>query len=281
MDCLKLIKASAILTQVDIISIKLNKKDLEDKHSGKTRLPAVVTVGDELVLGERGNENSRWMSEWLKQNFHPAGIQLSLPDDGDTIAQWLKELLKGGHFPILVAGGIGGTHDDCTRAGIAQALGVPLTRHPECWEILVARYDGREMNESRSNMAMLPEGCTLIENPHGAPGFEMGGIFAFPGFPNMLQAMLPVLQDRFGPQGQESQMHEQQVRLKTREGDISDAVREFSRLHPECRLGIYAHSGSSWGEVSLRFRYPDSRDDLSLEFRQFVKGLGRPVISEP
>ncbi len=44
----------------------------------------MVTVGDELVLGERGNENSRWMSEWLKLNLRPAGVQLSLPDDVET-----------------------------------------------------------------------------------------------------------------------------------------------------------------------------------------------------
>ena len=66
----------------------------------------MVTVGDELVLGERGNENSRWMSEWLKLNLRPAGVQLSLPDDVETIAQWLKQLLQENHFPVLVAGGL-------------------------------------------------------------------------------------------------------------------------------------------------------------------------------
>ena len=54
----------------------------------------MVTVGDELVLGERGNENSRWMSEWLKMNLRSAGVQLSLPDDVEPIAQWLKHLLQ-------------------------------------------------------------------------------------------------------------------------------------------------------------------------------------------
>ncbi len=62
----------------------------------------MVTVGDELVLGERGNENSRWMSEWLKLNLRSAGVQLSLPDDVETIAQWLKQLLQENHFPVLI-----------------------------------------------------------------------------------------------------------------------------------------------------------------------------------
>ena len=72
----------------------------------------------------------------------------------------------------------------------------------------------------------MPQACKLyeisiipitnnlkIKNPYGAPGFEIGGIFAFPGFPNMLQAMLPNLQDRFGPQP-ESKMLEQQIRAQ-------------------------------------------------------------------
>ena len=65
----------------------------------------MVTVGDELVLGERGNENSRWMSEWLKLNLRPAGVQLSLPDDLETIAQWLKRLLQKTIFQFWSQGG--------------------------------------------------------------------------------------------------------------------------------------------------------------------------------
>ena len=65
---------------------------MKTKRTEKKPLPAIVTVGDELVLGEHGNENSRWMAEWLKHHFRPAVIQLSLPDDIPIIAQWLKEL---------------------------------------------------------------------------------------------------------------------------------------------------------------------------------------------
>ncbi len=246
----------------------------------KTRLdhPAIVTVGDELVLGERSNENAQWMSDQLKRYQRPAGIVLSLPDNIGTIAYWLKQLRDYRGFPILVSGGIGGTHDDCTRAGIAKAVDVPLARHEECWELLASRY-GAEFNESRSNMTVLPQGCRLIHNPLGAPGFHIEGIYAFPGFPNMLKAMLPPVLDEIAPPLPGAHMKEVEVRLRTREGDIADQVRRFSEIHPDARLGIYAHSSKSWGEVSLRFRYPETNTELEDEFMAFVENLNCPRVS--
>lgn len=239
---------------------------------------AIVTVGDELVLGERSNENAQWMSNQLKHHQRLPAVVLSLPDHIEIIAYWLKQLQNARCFPILVSGGIGGTHDDCTRAGIAKAVDVPLTRHPECWELLASRY-GAEFNESRSNMTILPEGCQLIHNPLGAPGFHIKGIHAFPGFPEMLKAMLPPVLEKLAPPVSGKRMMEEEIRLRTREGDIADAVRQFSESHPDARLGIYAHSGKSWGEVSLRFRYPETNTRLHEEFIAFVEQLNCPRLS--
>ena len=100
--------------------------------------PAVITVGEELVWGELANGNQQWMLQWLKEQDQPAGIAMTLPDHQDTIAKWLRELHKE-FSPLIVSGGIGGTHDDCTRQAIAQSLGIPIIRHPECYSILVKR----------------------------------------------------------------------------------------------------------------------------------------------
>ncbi len=151
--------------------------------------PAVVTVGDELMFGERPNDNQQWLLEALQERGHPAELALTLPDAVAIIAVWLRTLLREHCFPVLVSGGLGGTHDDCTREGIANTLQVPLTRHHDCFEILAAKY-GEQFTAGRQRMAMLPEGCELIANPIGAPGFFLAGVYAFPGFPNMLRPMV-------------------------------------------------------------------------------------------
>ncbi|HEY5789328.1 MAG TPA: molybdopterin-binding protein, partial [Gammaproteobacteria bacterium] len=54
--------------------------------------PAVVTVGDELVLGERDDGNRRWLLAQLQAHGHPAEIALSLPDDVALIGYWVAAL---------------------------------------------------------------------------------------------------------------------------------------------------------------------------------------------
>lgn len=130
---------------------------------------------------------------------------MQLPDDAASIGEWVAQLKATGHRPILISGGMGGTHDDKTREGVALALRLPLVRHAECDTILAARYavaaDGLGYTEERQRMALLPDGAALIANPIGAPGLAMvdAGIYAFPGFPSMLHPMATDVLDALMP----------------------------------------------------------------------------------
>ena len=94
-------------------------------------------------------------------------------------------------------------------------------------------------------MAMLPQGCALIDNPVGAPGFSIGGIFAFPGFPKMLQPMftnvltqLEAATDKSSG-GDFSLLRTQEAELATSEGVIADIVETWAAAHPDLKVGIY------------------------------------------
>jgi molybdenum cofactor synthesis domain-containing protein len=232
--------------------------------------PAVVTVGDELILGELANGNLQWMLQWLKEQGQPAGTAITLPDHVEVIGNWLRKLRED-YSPILVSGGIGGTHDDCTRAGIARALDVPLVRHRECYGQLKEKYQDR-LNEARSRMADLPEGASLIPNTHGAPGFYLQNIFAFPGFPSMLQEMVPQTLDLWTlPHAQWAEEEEQ---LEIPEGDAAAAVETFSRAWPSARLGIYADSNLTLPrKIKLRLRYPATEHEVHNAFATLVQRL--------
>jgi molybdopterin-biosynthesis enzyme MoeA-like protein len=232
--------------------------------------PAVITVGDELVWGELANGNQQWILQWLKEQNQPAGIAMTLPDVQDTIAKWLRDLHKEFH-PLIVSGGIGGTHDDCTRQAIAQSLRIPIICHPECYSILEKKYHKR-FNEARARMADLPEGCALIENIQGAPGFYIQGIFAFPGFPSMLKAMLPTTLPIW--KKSTAEWKTQEIILDIPEGDAAMAVEKFSKEWPTARLGIYAHSlQHATRRVTLRLRYPAKASHVQKAFEELVHQL--------
>jgi nicotinamide-nucleotide amidase len=91
---------------------------------------------------------------------------------------------------VLITGGLGPTPDDVTAAGIADAFGVPLVRHPEAeaWLTELLQRRGIPPSQTLLKQAELPEGSDWLPNPVGtAPGIwmERDGkvVIAMPGVP--------------------------------------------------------------------------------------------------
>lgn len=241
--------------------------------------PAVVTVGNELLYGERNNDNQTWLLHRLWELGIPARLALSLPDEIALIGAEIARLKTARFGPILVSGGIGGTHDDCTRQGIAAGLGVPLARHEECHRILSERY-GERYNRQRQRMAELPRGCALIANPLGAPGFHLGGVYAFPGFPTMLKPMVEgVLAELLGDR-RPATLETRDYTLPLAEGIVAGPLEAFSQAHPQLSIGIYPSTKKLRREVTVRLRYAPADKALADELGALLRAL-RPESPAP
>jgi molybdenum cofactor synthesis domain-containing protein len=236
--------------------------------------PAVVTVGDELIFGERDDDNRRWLLDLLQERGHGAEVAMTLPDSVDTVARWLQTLLAARCFPILVSGGIGGTHDDCTREGIAKALNVPLARHQTCFETLAAKF-GLQFTTGRQRMAMLPEGCELIANPFGAPGFFLGRIYAFPGFPIMLKPMVTQVLNALLADSAGNRRLVREYVLPLSEGMIAYDIEAFAGQHPEVRVGLYPHAEGLPQAVTVRLRYDPLQPQIMARFEELLANIKR------
>ncbi|KNC86395.1 hypothetical protein SARC_01445 [Sphaeroforma arctica JP610] len=240
----------------------------------KTIKPAVITVGDELVLGEREhNNNEKWMIKMLTSRGAAPRLCTQVGDRVDDIASIIAFLKKSDYWPIFVSGGLGGTHDDKTREGVATSLNVPCERNEECWNILDIKYKNLPagFNEQRQRMSSLPRGCTLIRNPVGAPGFSIDGIYAYPGFPRMLHPMMEETVNSLFPDIVDFTTLD--VHLETVEAAIAKEVEEFSeRWQGVGSIGIYP-SNASFGMVKLRLRYPADNEDVRADFDAMVKDM--------
>lgn len=234
--------------------------------------PAVVTIGSELVYGERTNDNQQWLLRELWDRGIPAEIALSLGDDEASIAAEIRHLVAAGYHPILVSGGIGGTHDDVTRQGVAAGLGVPLVEHAACRRILAEKY-GDRFTPQRQRMAELPEGSDLIANPLGAPGFHCRGVYGFPGFPNMLQPMATAVLDGLLEGYEKPVQRTREYVLETGEGAIASQLEAFSQQHPEVSIGIYPSTTRFRREVTVRLRYPAAAESTANDFDTLIEEL--------
>jgi nicotinamide-nucleotide amidase len=131
-------------------------------------LAEVITVGDELLLGQTVDTNSAWMGEV----FATHGIALrritSISDNAEEIVAALDDAHARVDL-VLMTGGLGPTRDDITKQTLANYFGMELQMNDEVLQRISAWFHSRglpmlQVNEAQ---AMLPAGCTVLPNPRG------------------------------------------------------------------------------------------------------------------
>jgi nicotinamide-nucleotide amidase len=170
----------------------------------------IVTVGDEILLGETLDSNAAYLGRELARAGFEVRRKTTLPDEAGPLREGLAEArARGG--PVLVTGGLGPTPDDLTRWALAGAFGRGLVLEPELLRELEEKFRrmGHErMPAANRAQAELPAGASALPNPRGtAPGILLedgrSSFFALPGVPAEMEAMfreqvLPRLRARAG-----------------------------------------------------------------------------------
>ena len=162
----------------------------------KTHARAViVSIGDELVLGQSLDTNSRWLSERLLGCGVRPVRHGTVEDEVTAIAGEISRA-AGEADLVLVTGGLGPTADDLTRAALGVAMGAELVTDAVALAQLEGWYASRNrpMPEVNRVQALRPAGAECLENPHGtAPGLRgvVGGadVFCLPGPPREMRPM--------------------------------------------------------------------------------------------
>ena len=161
----------------------------------------VLTIGDELLYGQRQDTNSHY----LAASLHLLGIEvvglLSVGDSTKAIKQGLA-VARHQASCVVITGGLGPTLDDNTRPALAAYLQRPLGKNEEA-KALVKAYGLRRGKEYPACLYLLPKGSLALPNPAGlAPGLwveDKKNIFVcLPGVPAEAKAMFEqVLVPRF------------------------------------------------------------------------------------
>jgi molybdopterin-biosynthesis enzyme MoeA-like protein len=212
----------------------------------------VVVVGDELLSGKRQDQHLAHVIQVLAAR----GVQVAWcryeGDDEDHLAVTFRQTSLA-RIPVLCFGGIGATPDDRTRQAAARAFEVPLVKHPQAVTLIEQQF-GPEAYPVRIRMAELPEGCSLIPNPHNRiPGFSISGHHFFPGFPQMAWPMLEWVLDSHYPQRYAS-IVERSVQVRgMSESFLCGLMEALVERHPGARLFSLPRLGPD-GYIELGFR---------------------------
>ncbi|MFD0941200.1 competence/damage-inducible protein A [Pedobacter boryungensis] len=171
-------------------------------------LAEIITIGDEILIGQIVDTNSAWMGRELNKIGISVKQITSVSDNAEHIIQALDEAQKRADI-ILITGGLGPTKDDITKLTLSKYFNMPLRRDQATLEHVeeLFRKFNRPMIDVNIRQADVPDGCIVIQNQNGtAPcmWFDVNGkiIVSMPGVPfEMMYLMegeiLPRLKNKF------------------------------------------------------------------------------------
>jgi len=159
-------------------------------------LAEIITIGDEILIGQIVDTNSAWMAQQLNN----AGIRVkqisSVSDERQHILNALAEASERAEI-ILITGGLGPTKDDITKKTLAEYFGVGFVESKDALENVYRIFEkyNRPMLEVNRQQAQVPENCEVILNKNGtAPGMwfnHKGKIYvSMPGVPFEMMYMI-------------------------------------------------------------------------------------------
>ncbi|GHT31070.1 CinA-like protein [Bacteroidia bacterium] len=168
----------------------------------------IITIGDELLIGQVIDTNSAWMGEALEREGFKVSRKTAVGDVEEDMLDAIDSALKRADI-VLLTGGIGPTKDDITRSTLCHYFDCGLHFSDEVYENVERIFynSGRGMNELTRNQALVPDACTVIQNRAGtAPctWFERDGkvLVSMPGVPHemkwlMTNEIIPRLKQHF------------------------------------------------------------------------------------
>ena len=157
----------------------------------------LIAVGTELLLGNIANTDAQMLSQGLSALGINVYYHTVVGDNPDRLRAAV-ELARTRADILITTGGLGPTCDDLTKTVLAECFGKKLVFHaPSARRIedyFRRLHPNRPMTDNNYQQAMLPEGCTVLDNDWGtAPGvaFEAEGIrvIMLPGPPRECKAM--------------------------------------------------------------------------------------------
>lgn len=217
----------------------------------------IITIGDELLIGQTIDTNSAWIGAELSQAGFDICRKISIHDKREDILDAVSEAVSK-YDIVLITGGLGPTSDDITKQTLCDifdgTLVVNTTVLSMINEMMLRR--GIPMNEINRKQAEVPDSCRVLYNKMGtAPGmwFEKEGtiFISMPGVPYemkyiMNEHVLPELKKRFHSQ---VVIHRNIMTYGTSESRLAEILTGFEKSLPaEIKLAYLP----SYGIIKLR-----------------------------
>ena len=249
----------------------------------------IVTIGDELLIGQIVDTNSAKMAQFLLEIGAKVTGKTTVGDNHDDILEGLASATTKADV-TLVTGGLGPTKDDVTKKALADFFGVGFVFHQETLERInrILEKLNRPVTDALRDQCWMPQNALVLKNKMGtAPGmwFDENGkvLVSMPGVPFEMEYLMeyevmPRLQQRFN-----ALPSAHRTLLTTGEGEstVAEYLKNFEENLPAYVKLAYL---PAIGRVRLRLNvsHPDEvfvKKTLEEKFREMEGCLPPAIIS--
>ncbi len=195
----------------------------------------ILTIGDELLIGQTIDTNSAWMGERLQEVGMDVIEKITIPDNEAQIKNALDRAMSKGDV-ILVTGGLGPTRDDRTKKVLVAYFDMHMEFHQPTYDWIMGLYQkfGKAPADTVHDQSMMPVGAKILHNKTGtAPGmmFMKDGkiLISMPGVPREMKYImethvLPLIAKTYS--GQQI-LHRHILTAGEGEARISDKIKDI------------------------------------------------------
>jgi nicotinamide-nucleotide amidase len=241
---------------------------------------SIITIGDELLIGQVIDTNSAWMAQELNKIGVWVKRRVAVGDAWDEIWNALNEEHEKSQI-ILITGGLGPTADDITKPLLCEYFGGKLIVDEGALQnvkYIFERVLKRPMIERNLKQAEVPDVCTVIQNKRGTASgmwFEKDGriFISMPGVPHEMKGMmtdyvLPQLQKKFTLP---TILHKTLLTAGIGESFLADHINAFEVALPSHIKLAYL---PNYGMVRLRLTATgDNKETIEIELQHHFDEL--------
>ena len=245
----------------------------------------IITIGDELLLGQVVDTNSAWLGQLLFKNNIEVKSKTCISDTEEDIIHQLEQSLKRSQL-IILTGGLGPTKDDITKKTLAKFFNTGWRIDQGVIQQLELFFEkrSRKMLEINVMQAELPDSCVTLYNEWGtAPGmwFEKEGavIISLPGVPYEMKRIfelkaLPLIKEKFS---QSPLYYKTMVTFNIPESLLALKIKEVEEaLPPTIKLAYLPNLNV----VRLRLTGASSHDESIVDEIEIYANKIKEIIKE-
>ena len=225
----------------------------------------IITIGDELLIGQVVDTNSAWMAEQLNHADIAVYQITSVHDSAEHIRQALSDALRRSDI-VLLTGGLGPTKDDITKRVLCDFFHTRLVESEEVKQHVEQLYKDRPvvLNRLTATQWLVPESAIILENRIGSAPLmvweqENKIVASMPG-------VLPFLQQRLHARGVNAHIYHRTLTVRgIPESALAIELEPWESALPEglhlaylpkdgtIRLRLSSYGECTIGEVESQF----------------------------